>query len=473
MATSFEWSLISRVVRTANLRDVLDWGIRSEDFGITQARAMFDVICGLYLNPNTSGTIPAAATLQDSLPEFAVCDNPSETTDFLCQQVRTGYIERELKAACEKAVEEAGGDVGQAVADLAMRARTLTELGTTRNCDIGMVPAMDKLLTTYEQQELGLLRAKFLWPWEVLNRATSGVSDEDYIIFYGRPKQKKSWTLAYMAACTLEQDMKVLVYTKEMRPENLHRRIVACGLRLDYTDLRFGTLPPDQKKLLKEYRDHFDDPSTRGRLVMLDGAEVQAGCDTVGWLQAKVEKHEPDALFVDGLHLLSDGSRREVPDHQRVRNISRELRQLGLRKKIPIIGTIHANRKAAAHSEGNLDEIAYSDAVAQDATVAIRTIAERHQETMAMIMAGSREFKLHGFRIHSVLAQDFTQKEVMEEDDVRQVAERDAEGRAPKKNGTKAKPRAANGDGAPPVEGMDAEQQQLVNQHWKSMGLRH
>lgn len=475
MQSSFEWVLLSRIVRTANLKDVLDWGIRKEDFGITTARGMFTLITGLYLDPNTSGTIPAPGSLEGVFPEFQINDNPSETTDFLCQQVRYGFLEREIKAACTTAVEEVEGDVGEAIRHVAARIRELSELGTSRNADMGMRDGMRRLLLNYEQMELGLLKPKFLWPWPIMNEMTGGVSDEDYIILYGRPKQKKSWALAYMAAFTVEQDKRVLVYTKEMTKENLQRRIVACALRLPYHEFRFGKLNPEQKKLLQDYQEYFNDPSTRAELIMLDGSEAN-GADTVGWIEAKVEKYQPDAVFIDGLHLLSDEStKREQVDHARVRAISRGLRQLSIRKKIPVIGTIHANRKAAAHSEGNLDEIAYSDAVAQDATVAIRTIAERHQPTMAMVMAGSREFKLDGFRINSVVAQDFTEHSVMDADDVQKVAERDAEGKLAK-GSKKGKPRTTNGGGGGGADdiALGAETQELVDQHWKAMtGIRH
>jgi hypothetical protein len=150
----------------------------------------------------------------------------------------------------------------------------------------------------------------------------------------------------------------------------------------------------------------------------------------------------------------------------RVQNVSRGLRQLGLRKKIPIVGTIHANRKASGHTEGNLDEIAYSDAVAQDATVAIRMIAELSRPVIDMVMAGSREFYLPGFRINSVLAQDFTQHSVMEADEVRKATESDQEHKnhKAKKNGqTKA---VVSLDGVPP------ESQELIGKQWKSMGFK-
>jgi len=463
MASNFEWELLSRIVRTANLKEALNWGIRSEDFGINQARAVYDFITSLYLSQNTAGTIPGPHTIEVFCPEFQILGDDSVTMDFLCQQVRLGYIERETKAACEKAVEECESNVADAIAGIAARSRQLVELGTSRHCDIGMEDGMQKLMVTYEQQELGLLKAKFQWPWPILNEMTGGVSEEDYVIFYGRPKQMKSWALAHMAAFTVEQDMRILIYTKEMTPGNLLRRIVACALHLPYHEFRFGKLAPEQKALLRDYTAHFANPYSRSNLIMIDGAEINPGGDTVSWLQAKVEKYAPDALFIDGLALLSDEfSKKGQAEHMRVQNISRALRQMCIRKRLPIIATIHANRKAAGHSEGNLDEIAYSDAVAQDATIAIRTIAEKFQATMAMIMAGSREFKLPGFRIHAVVAQNFTEHSVMDEGDVQKVAERDLQGKAQSKARSKGGPTQAN---------LDAKESQLADKHWRAVGL--
>ena len=466
MAANLEWELLSRVVKTANLKEVLDWGIQSKDFGITQARAIYDVVYGTYAAHNTAGTVLGTETLGKLFPDFQMRGDDSVTTEFLCQHVRGGHVARELKAAAEKAVEDCENDVGNALNEIVATTRKLIELGTSRNSDSGMMDGLGRLVLKYEEQELGLWKPKFLWPWPIMNEMTGGVTEEDYIILYGRPKQKKSWGLAYMVAHALSQDMRVLVYTKEMTPENLRKRIVACALQLPYHEFRRGRLTPDQKAELYAYKGYFEDPSTRGNVIMLDGGEVQGG-GTVAWLQAKVEKYQPDALFVDGLALLSDDNPRPQPNHMRVEAISRALRQLGLRKKIPIIGTIHANRKAAGHAEGNLDEIAYSDAVAQDATVAIRMIADMHRPILSMVMAGSREFYLPGFRIHCVLAENFTQESVMEEMDVQKMTELEQQGKVQKKKG-QTKPRT---NGTTPVEGLPDGSQELVAQQWKAMGL--
>jgi hypothetical protein len=470
MTANMEWELLSRIVKTANLKEVLDWGVRSQDYGITQARAMYDILLSTYIQQSSAGSVLGLHSVGKVFPDFQPRGDDSVTTEFLCQQVREGYIERALKTAAEKAVEDCGTSVSDALADIVSTTRQLIELGTFRNSDSGMADGLGRLVNDYELEELGLKKPKFDWPWPIMNEMTGGVSDEDYIILYGRPKQKKSWGLAYMVAHALSQDMRVLVYTKEMKPENLRRRIVACGLKLPYHEFRRGRLRPDQKAALYDYKAFYEDPSTRGNVVMLDGGEVQGGGDTVAWLSAKVDKYQPDVLFIDGLALLSDDSKRQQPDHMRVQGISRALRQLGIRKKIPIIATIHANRKASGHTEGNLDEIAYSDAVAQDATVAIRMVADMTRPVIAMVMAGSREFYLPGFRINSVLAQDFTQHSVMEPEEVQKMSEAEQRGQAAKKKKT-GQTKTADSDTVP-VEGLTEEAQELIAKQWNSMRFR-
>jgi hypothetical protein len=138
-----------------------------------------------------------------------------------------------------------------------------------------------------------------------------------------------------------------------------------------------------------------------------------------------VDQLKPDILFVDGLYLLSD-QRKSTSDHTRVMNISRDLRQMVLSTHVPVIATMQANRKAAGHSDANLDEIAYSDALAQDATIAARVIADKASPTISIILAGSREFKLHGFRINAVPATDFSSHSELTEKDIEKAREADA-----------------------------------------------
>jgi hypothetical protein len=162
-----------------------------------------------------------------------------------------------------------------------------------------------------------------------------------------------------------------------------------------------------------------------GMLTILSGRDAPAGGDTVAWLRAKVESYKPDIIFIDGVYLLSD-IKNAKKDHERVMNISRAIRQMILDTRVPVLVTHQANRKAAGHQEANSDELAYSDAISQDATSIIRIINEKATDTVAMVLGGvSREFSLNGFRINAKPAVDFTFHSLLTSEEIENAKKQD------------------------------------------------
>lgn len=181
--------------------------------------------------------------------------------------------------------------------------------------------------------------------------------------------------------------------------------------------------------------------------VCLSGKDVHAGGDTIPWIRSKIDKYQPDVLYVDGLYLMSsDGGRKNQQTNERVENISRAARQMVLDTGVPLIATMQANRKAASHQNAELDEVALSDAASQDATLLARIINEKHDHptfgsTIAFLIAGSREFKLHGFRMGGTPATDFSFKEIMTEKDIERAKDGDSKHEEPDADGEHAKKR--------------------------------
>jgi len=214
----------------------------------------------------------------------------------------------------------------------------------------------------------------------------------------------KSFVLTYLIAEAYMQGKKVLVYTKEMTAENMLMRISAFMSELPYQDLRGGRLSPAHRQSYFSLKQYVDDQLviTNGAndLRILCGKDAPGGNDNIQWFGAMVEEFQPDAAFIDGLYLMSDGSSKKTQAmHEKVLNTSRAARQLQLASKVPLVCTMQANRAAAKHNNAEFDEIAYSDAIGQDVTCAIRVINEKTGPTIALLLAGSREFKLHGLRI--------------------------------------------------------------------------
>lgn len=422
--------LLSHVVRTGKLTEVLDWGITKEDMLTAEQRSMFDMLIGYRTE---YGAVLGPNLLQAKFPTFELVDDGLQvTTEALCAEARRARLTRDAKAAGAALVEQADIDPIKALAEHQARVSGLVHLGMSQKTDVHFADALGEIEHDYDLQEKGLLEPSLYWPWDLMNEMTGGISDEEYIILYGRPKSMKTWVLCHMIAHAFLTGKKILVYTKEMTPKNIYKRVAACISTLPYQELRTAKLSSLQRAVLRELHLQAIELKLYQTFVCLSGKDVHAGGDTMAWVRSKVDKYKPDVLFIDGLYLMSDDSgRKNMKTNERVEGISRAARQLVLDTHVPLIATMQANRKAAGHQNAELDEVALSDAASQDATLLARIINEKREhpaygQTIAFLIAGSREFKLHGFRIGGTPATDFTFKEIMTEKDIESAQADDA-----------------------------------------------
>jgi replicative DNA helicase len=388
---------------------VLQWGIGYEDFQTSEGRALFNHLLSYFQMPDTSGAVLGPSALQQMYPTFPLVEDPSMTTDALCVQVRKNRFRTELRMLMQGAEQLIEMEPAQALNLISSKASYLQQLGTTRKMDVHAVDAMQRIMNRYDKTERGIDLSICPWPWEPLQEATGGLEPEDFVIIYGRPKSMKSWVLAYLISWAFDEGKKALIYTKEMTPDNIIQRVVASMAGVRYHEFRRGRLSPLEKSSIFEIWHWLHHMRETQSIVCLSGKDAGEGGDTVPWLRSKIEQYEPDIIFIDGLYLMSNArsGRKSQKDNERVRDISRDLRQVILDTGRPIIATLQANREAAKNQDANLDEIAFSDAIGQDATLAMRVINEKHQSTLALVVGGSREFYLDGFRIYGVPATNF------------------------------------------------------------------
>jgi len=438
---SYQLALCSRVVKTGSITPVLNFGITEKDFTTPEARSFWNLILAYHTQQESRGSVVTPSVLGLWFKDLPLHDDmPGLTIEALCYQVRRERLLVEGNSAIVAFSEEVSiptANPAAALAKLQRQVSDLIALGATANSDVSLTTGLANIIRQQKLAQEGVNTARMPWPWEPLNAATFGLQPDDYIVFYGRPKSMKTWVLCKLIAWAFESDLKVLVYTKEMTPDNLYMRTLACICRLPYGDIRAASSATMRKDPMRaediarteaailDFADYIEkNPEYNNRLTVLSGRDVGNGGDTVAWLNSKVEQYKPDVLFVDGMYLLSD-QRRATSDHVRVMNISRDLRQLVLSTKVPLIATMQANRKAAAHNDANLDEIAYSDALSQDATIAARVINDKSSPTISIVIGGSREFKLHGLRINAVPATNFDFHSELTEKDILKAREED------------------------------------------------
>jgi len=431
-----ETQLLSKIIRTGNLRMVIEWGITEADFCTVEGKAMFRHLRGFYMEHN--GSVIGENMLPHTFGTFELCDDPGVNLPTYCTIVRTNRLTRNYEDALIEANDLAKKDPIAAMTFMQAKTQELMSLGITTK-DMKLSEGAREAGRRHDDAAAGGgMTSPLEWPWPPVNEVTLGIQQDDYIVVYGRPKSMKSFVVSKMAAHLYECGMNhVMIYTKEMPAWQLFRRTAGFIARVPYDNLRLGRLTARDRAALQGVIDEVAEEETRtdGKhtITVVSGRDAPGGVDSIGWLRSKVEKYKPDVIMIDGLYLMSS-DKKTMKDEERVRTISRAARQMVLDYETPLIATMQATRAAAKNSTAELDEIAYSDAIGQDATALIRCINEKTGPTLALVFGGAREFTLHGIRINGVPCTDFTYKEMMTEKEINKATETDAKGEEGEKN---------------------------------------
>lgn len=373
-----------------------------------ETKAIFQRMIAYYNMPDTAGSVWGPQALQQMFPNFPRYDDDSMTTDALCTEVRVKRVDAQGKSIIKQFEDMTVVDPRQAVAFLQKAATDLSNDCSPKKVDVYFADAFSRRMHEYGMVQRGERVCVVTWPWEPIQKKTLGIKDTDYIILYGRPKSMKTWVLCFIVAWCVNQGLRVLVYTKEMPPDEVFERIGCCLAGVDYEHFTTGAMTPEEVQRADQVNEWLQLRRDQQVIVCLSGQDAR-GTDTVTWLEAKVEKYQPHLVAVDGMYLMtpSQGSKAR---HERIASISQDMRQLVLRRRVPVIATVQANRKAAENEQANTEDIAFSDSLGQDATMLMRVVNEHKKgdKTCALVMGGAtRRFHLDGFRIHAEPAFNF------------------------------------------------------------------
>lgn len=418
---SAEMQLVCKIIKTGELKKVIEWGITEDDFLMLETKAIYQQLIATYSATETSGSVIGPRLAQTKFPQLNLDDvDESVTLEHLCKEVRDRRLSKIVKEQAQRAIEIADINPLEGLAAMQIAVGEILRLDAGKNTDVDFGTGMEMVAQQYELAVNGGAFGRLAWPWLPVQDETMGIQEDDFIVFYGRPKSMKSWVLSFLIAWAVglaPQTVRVLVYTKEMTPKNIYQRVAACLAGLPYSDLRKGKLTPEQWANLRWWVDVAKELAGQNRLIVLSAKDA-AGHDTIQWLRSKIEKYAPEVCFIDGLYLMTPENPKIVKDNERVASISRACRQMIFDTKVPVIATMQANRKAAQHGRAELDEIAFSDAISQDCTMAARVIKDKLAPTISVVIGGSREFHMPGFRIKAVPASDFSFDSILSEADI-------------------------------------------------------
>ena len=206
---------------------------------------------------------------------------------------------------------------------------------------------------------------------------------EELATIAARPGIGKSWIMLKVATAALEQGLRVGIYSGEMSERKVGYRFDTLVSHISNSAITRG-----KEYVQNEYKTYIDGLSSkyRGCIKVLTPAMIK-GPAGVTALRAFIEKENLDILCVDQHSLLEDDRNAKNPV-ERAANISKDLKNLQVLKKIPIIAVSQQNRASTENGAGTAN-IAQSDRISQDSTIII--FLEQKDNVLTLNLSKARD----------------------------------------------------------------------------------
>jgi hypothetical protein len=219
----------------------------------------------------------------------------------------------------------------------------------------------DSDVTLYSKYD----RSEYLWKPTSINygidqidKQTGGISPGDLVYIIGRLGTGKTSLALWILTQWLLKDCKILLVSNENRAADVVAKI----------DSYIGGWNPIKKRTMDWTEDDkhrietvsFIASKIKGE-VYIPNRPVQSTKD----LRSLIYTYDPDLIMVDGIYLMSDG--KADSQWEKITGVSRELKQIAEGEGKPLLGIHQASRKAIGAGRIDVEHVAYSDALAQDA----------------------------------------------------------------------------------------------------------
>lgn len=203
--------------------------------------------------------------------------------------------------------------------------------------------------------------------WYSVDKETLGWQKGDLNIFVARAGSGKTNYLLHSCRHAWKKGKSVLLASMEMASSQIMNRFVAQCAGINPTHLRKGTLCDWTKRRVD---------------AVLEGMQGDAGFHlyagefkgkSVEDLDKIIQEYSPDAVYVDGLYLMTSKSApKTVSRYEKVAYVVDGLKSSALERNRPIIGTTQFNRSSGGrNSAGSLETLGFTDTLATHTSIVI------------------------------------------------------------------------------------------------------
>ena len=356
----------------------------------------------------SNGKLPHPDTLTSETG--AVLPISNETIDYEMERAKAAYVEAGLRSAVDDASQTLNGskDVHGALKNLTHALLQLSQSQAAPSLT-DLRDAADTILPHYQAQLQGLVPPPLKTGYPTLD-AKGSFREGDLLSVVGRPGAGKTYLMLRLALWRWGQyGVPTLFVTQEMSAEAVQARAVPMvagvpvGPLYEGRPLQYvvgGMTHEDYESALKEAAESMRDVTCP--FLIYDTR--MAG--TVADVESIAAMYGIEHVYVDGAYLLSHPDRR-LNRYQKVAENLDLLKNWTQRAGVMLATSWQFKRgsgKSGADEEAELDDIGYSNAVAEFSTVVLgllsppKSVSEMKQRTVTVMKGRNGEagkFKVH------------------------------------------------------------------------------
>lgn len=314
---------------------------------------------------NRYGEVPTVTSVRDEFPTaeiLAVDDSLEYLLDRFIGYRRYVHVEDMLQEAADVLSKTNDHEVALTIVE-----KSLTRLyreGTPGTSDMFLSrEPLNRFAEYLEAEKIAGSLLGLPTGFLKIDEATAGLQDGQLITVIAPPKTGKSQVLLQMAINIHRDGHAVLFQSFEMTNSEIRDRHDSMRAHTSYNRMRRRILTdPEKNDFQAMLVDMETVPAEFTLTDSLHGITVSA-------LSAKIEQHKPEVVFVDGVYLMQDEQSGESNTPQALTNITRSLKKLAQRLKIPIVISTQTLLWKMRGGKVTADSIGYSSSFFQDSDV--------------------------------------------------------------------------------------------------------
>ena len=376
---STEHLLISKVIQTADISEVIDAGLRPDHF----SGEWSDIWLWVLDYWREYSVIPTARVFKQQYADIRLLNAENEPFQALVDEIYIAYKQQHLVNAITSALPALNNNETEEAFNKLSEGLQKASVEVARLRDIDLMESWEGRLAKYEEMRntpngLRGIPTGFLG----LDRITAGLRPQQLVTFVGEAKKGKSLMTLIMADAAHNHGITPMYVSFEMSIEEQAARYDAIISGVPHTRIIRGDLTAqDMERIGKALK-------LRKNMHPFIMTEDTHSLTTVSALAGKVQQHRPRLLIVDGVYLMDDEQGEPKGSPQALTNITRSLKRLAQRFDIPIIGTTQVlswklgNKKSR---QITAEAIGYTSSFAQDSDLVLGVESDPDIDNQAII----------------------------------------------------------------------------------------